>query len=235
MNRIIAFMNSAGGVGRTTSALSIAVAFSEYGKRVLLVDCDPNGALTFTLGKENSRRTVYDIFSGRPRALGMLHQTSERVDLIPASPKLSELARFKSEDLLFSALSSFEYDIIIIDSSAGLGPINHQVLAAADEIIIPTRLDLLSVRGALDVAQESKSYRGKIRAILPTMVDARSKHGVHMLSELTSRFGSGSIINPGIPKSPLFLDAVVAGQSLLNYKKASDLAGRYREITYDLL
>ena len=65
MSRILAFTNTAGGVGRTTSALSMAVAFSEYGRKVLLVDLDPQGALTFTLGKENSRRSAYDIFSGR--------------------------------------------------------------------------------------------------------------------------------------------------------------------------
>lgn len=234
MSRIFAFMNSAGGVGRTTSAFCMAVAFSEYGKKVLLVDCDPHGALTFTLGKEKSRRSAYDIYSGRNRALGMIHQTGERVDLIPASPRLSEVSKVKNLNLLFDALNTFDYDIVIIDSAPGFGEVNRTVLAAADDIIIPTRLDLLSVRGALSVAEASKSYRGKVRAILPMMVDSRSKHGNETLVELKKKFGS-AVIDPGIPKSPLFLDAVAAGQSLLNYKKASDLAGRFREITYDFL
>ena len=227
-------MNSAGGVGRTTSALSIAVAFSEYGRKTLLVDCDPQGALTFTLGKENSLRTVYDIYSGRSRALGMIHQTQERVDLIPASPKLYDVARAKNVDILFNALNTFSYDRIVIDSGSGFGEVNRTVLAAADEIIIPTRLDLLSVRGALQVAEASKSYRGKVSAILPALVEARSKHGSEMLIELKRKFGK-IVIDPGIPKSQLIPDAVVAGQSILNYKKASDISGRYREITYDLL
>lgn len=227
-------MNSAGGVGRTTSALSMAVALSEYGRKTLLVDCDPQGALTFTLGKENALRTVYDIYSGRSRALGMIHQTQERVDLIPASPKLYDVARIKNADVLFNALNTFAYDQIIIDSGPGFGEINRTVLAAADEIIVPTRLDLLSVRGALHVAEASKSYRGKISAILPTLVESRSKHGSEMLVELKRKFGN-IVIDPGIPKSQLIPEAVVAGQSLLNYKKASDISGRYREITYDLL
>ena len=234
MSRIFAVLNSAGGVGRTTCALSMAVAFSEYGKRVLLVDCDPQGALTFTLGKEKSQRTAHDIFSGRERALGMIHQTSERVDLIPASPKLSEVFRVKDERVLFDALAKFEYDIIIIDTAAGFSPLNQLVISTADEFIIPTRLDLLSVRGALQIMEASKSYRGKIRALLPHMVEPRSKHGNEMLALLKEKFGK-LVIEPGIPKSPLFADAVVAGASLLSYKKTSEIAGRYREITYDLL
>ena len=234
MSRILAFLNSAGGVGRTTSALSMAVAFSEYGKRVLLVDCDPQGALTFILGKEKSRRTAFDMYSGRERALGMIHQTNERVDLIPSSPKLYEVTNIKNDQILFDALRKFEYDIIIIDSAAGLSRLNQTVFAAADEIFIPVRLDLLAIRGALQVAEESKKYRGKVRAILPTMVDVRAKQSLEMMALLKEKFGA-KVIDPGIPKSPLINESVIAGQSVLNFKKSSELAGKYREITYDFL
>ena len=234
MSRILAFLNSAGGVGRTTSALSMAVAFSEYGKRVLLVDCDPQGALTFILGKEKSRRTAFDMYSGRERALGMIHQTNERVDLIPSSPKLYEVTNIKNDQVLFDALRKFEYDIIIIDSAAGLSRLNQTVFAAADEIFIPVRLDLLAIRGALQVAEESRKYRGKIRAILPTMVDVRAKQSLEMMALLKEKFGA-KVLDPGIPKSPLINESVIAGQSVLNFKKSSELAGKYREITYDFL
>jgi len=237
MSRILAFSNTAGGVGRTTSALSMAVAFSEYGRKVLLVDLDPQGALTFTLGKENSRRSAYDIFSGRERALGMIHQTGERVDLIPASPKLSELFNAKSnknEQILFNALAKFEYDITIIDTGASMSRLNQLILSTADEIFIPTRLDVIAVRGALEIASAVEKYRGKVRAVLPTMVESRSKHGQEMMALLKEKFGD-LVIEPGIPKSPLFLDATVAGTSLLNYRKASEISGLYREITYDFL
>ena len=234
MSRILAFLNSAGGVGRTTSALSMAVAFSEYGKRVLLVDCDPQGALTFILGKEKSRRTAFDMYSGRERALGMIHQTNERVDLIPSSPKLYEVTNIKNDQILFDALRKFEYDIIIVDSAAGLSRLNQTVFAAADEIFIPVRLDLLAIRGALQVAEESRKYRGTIRAILPTMVDVRAKQSLEMMALLKEKFGA-KVIDPGIPKSPLINESVIAGQSVLNFKKSSDLAGKYREITYDFL
>lgn len=212
----------------------MAVAFSEYGKRVLLVDCDPQGALTFTLGKEKSRRTAFDIYSERERALGMIHQTNERVDLIPSSPKLYEVIHPKNEQILFDALRKLDYDLVVVDTAAGLSPLNHTVLAAADELFIPVRLDLLSLRGAVQIAQASKKYRGKISAILPTMVDVRAKQSQEMISLLKEKFGS-HVIDPGIPKSPLFNEAAIAGQSLLNFKKASDVAGRFREITYDFL
>ena len=237
MSRILAFSNTAGGVGRTTSALSMAVAFSEYGRKVLLVDLDPQGALTFTLGKENSRRNAYDIFSGRERALGMIHQTGERVDLIPASPKLSELfdaKSIKNEQILFNALAKFEYDITIIDTGASMSRLNQLVLSTADEIFIPARLDVIAVRGALEVASAVEKYRGKVRAVLPTMVESRSKHGQEMLTLLKEKFGK-LVIEPGITKSPLFFDATVAGSSLLSYRKASEISGLYREITYDFL
>jgi cellulose biosynthesis protein BcsQ len=142
--------------------------------------------------------------------------------------------RVKDERVLFHALAKFEYDIIIIDTAAGFSPLNQLVISTADEFIIPTRLDLLSVRGALQIMEASKSYRGKIRALLPNMVEPRSKHGNEMLALLKEKFGK-LVIEPGIPKSPLFADAVVAGASLLSYKKTSEIAGRYREITYDLL
>ncbi|NBR93952.1 MAG: ParA family protein [Actinobacteria bacterium] len=237
MSRIFALSNTAGGVGRTTSALSMAVAFSEYGKKVLLVDLDPQGALTFTLGKENSRRSAYDIFSGRERALGMIHQTGERVDLIPSSHKLSVLLNakdMKNDQILFNALEKFEYDVIIIDTGASMSRLNQLVLSTVDEIFIPTRLDLIAARGALEVASAVEKYRGKVRAVLPTMVESRSKHGQEMLTLLKEKFGK-LVIEPGIPKSPLFFDAAVAGASLLNYRKASEISGLYREITYDFL
>ena len=237
MSRIFALSNTAGGVGRTTSALSLAVAFSAYGKKVLLVDLDPQGALTFTLGKENSRRSAYDIFSGRERALGMIHQTGERVDLIPSSHKLSVLLNakdMKNDQILFNALEKFEYDVIIIDTGASMSRLNQLVLSTVDEIFIPTRLDLIAARGALEVASAVEKYRGKVRAVLPTMVESRSKHGQEMLTLLKEKFGK-LVIEPGIPKSPLFFDAAVAGASLLNYRKASEISGLYREITYDFL
>ena len=237
MSRIFALSNTAGGVGRTTSALSMAVAFSEYGKKVLLVDLDPQGALTFTLGKENSRRSAYDIFSGRERALGMIHQTGERVDLIPSSHKLSVLLNakdMKNDQILFNALEKFEYDVIIIDTGASMSRLNQLVFSTADEVFIPTRLDVIAVRGALEVASAVEKYRGKVRAVLPTMVESRSKHGQEMLTLLKEKFGK-LVIEPGIPKSPLFFDAAVAGASLLNYRKASEISGLYREITYDFL
>ena len=234
MSRILGFLNSAGGVGRTTSALSMAVAFSEYGKRTLLVDCDPQGALTFILGKEKSRRTVLDIFSGRGRALGMILQTSERVDLIPSSPHLYDIKSAKDDQILFKALAKFEYDIIIIDSGPGFGWVNRAVLAAADEVFIPTRLDLLSVRGGLQVAHASSNYRGRVRAVLPTLVEPRSKHGNEMMTLLKEEFGE-LVVEQGIPKNSLISDAVTAGQSVLTFRKASEISGLYREITYEYL
>jgi len=167
----------------------------------------------------------------------MIHQTGERVDLIPSSHKLSVLLNakdMKNDQILFNALEKFEYDVIIIDTGASMSRLNQLVLSTVDEIFIPTRLDLIAARGALEVASAVEKYRGKVRAVLPTMVESRSKHGQEMLTLLKEKFGK-LVIEPGIPKSPLFFDAAVAGASLLNYRKASEISGLYREITYDFL
>ena len=132
------------------------------------------------------------------------------------------------------ALAKFEYDVIIIDSGPGFGWLNSAVLSASDEVFIPTRLDLLSVRGGLQVAHATSNYRARVRAVLPTMVEPRSKHGNEMMTLLKEEFG-GLVVERGIPKSPLISEAVTAGQSVLTFRKASEISGLYREITYEYL
>ena len=158
MSRIISFLNLAGGVGRTTSAVSMAVAFSEYGKRVLLVDLDPNGGASFSIGLENPRLSATEIFSGRPRALGMIYKTADRIDVIPANltleaAALKSAAKKDSEQILKNALENLEYDVVIIDAPATNSYLAKCAVVAADEFIIPTRLDILSMRGVFSAIE----------------------------------------------------------------------------------
>lgn len=239
MSRVISFINLAGGVGRTTSAVSMAVAFSEYGKRVLLVDLDPNGGASFSLGLENPRLSATEIFSGRPRALGMIYKTADRIDVIPANLTL-EAAALKSaakkdgEYILQKALENLEYDVIIIDAPATNSYLAKCAVVAATEFIIPTRLDILSMRGVFSAIELIDKPENKKYQILPTMVESRNKTQGLISTDLNSRYGE-LVISPGIAKWGGFAEAVGAGKSALSLFKTSDGAASYREITYPLL
>ena len=239
MSRVISFINLAGGVGRTTSAVSMAVAFSEYGKRVLLVDLDPNGGASFSLGLENPRLSATEIFSGRPRALGMIYKTADRIDVIPANLTL-EAAALKSaakkdgEYILQKALENLEYDVVIIDAPATNSYLAKCAVVAASEFIIPTRLDILSLRGVFSAIELIEKSEKKKYQILPTMVESRNKSQGLISADLNSRYGE-LVISPGIAKWGGFSEAVGAGKSALSLFKTSDGAASYREITYPLL
>ena len=239
MSRVISFINLAGGVGRTTSAVSMAVAFSEYGKRVLLVDLDPNGGASFSLGLETPRLSATEIFSGRPRALGMIYKTADRIDVIPANLTL-EAAAMKSaakkdgEYILQKALENLEYDVIIIDAPATNSYLAKCAVVAASEFIIPTRLDILSMRGVFSAIELIEKSEKKKYQILPTMVESRNKSQGLISADLNSRYGE-VVISPGIAKWGGFSEAVGAGKSALSLFKTSEGAASYREITYPLL
>ncbi|CAB5059007.1 unannotated protein [freshwater metagenome] len=239
MSRVISFINLTGGVGRTTSAVSMAVAFSEYGKRVLLVDLDPNGGASFSLGLETPRLSATEIFSGRPRALGMIYKTADRIDVIPANLTL-EAAALKSaakkdgEYILQKALENLEYDVIIIDAPATNSYLAKCAVVAASEFIIPTRLDILSMRGVFSAIELIEKSEKKKYQILPTMVESRNKSQGLISADLNSRYGE-LVISPGIAKWGGFSEAVGAGKSALSLFKTSDGAASYREITYPLL
>ena len=239
MSRVISFINLAGGVGRTTSAVSMAVAFSEYGKRVLLVDLDPNGGASFSLGLENPRLSATEIFSGRPRALGMIYKTADRIDVIPANLTL-EAAALKSaakkdgEYIVQKALENLEYDVTIIDAPATNSYLAKCAVVAADEFIIPTRLDILSMRGVFSAIELIEKSEKKKYQILPTMVESRNKSQGIISADLNSRYGE-LVISPGIAKWGGFSEAVGAGKSALSLFKTSDGSASYREITYPLL
>jgi cellulose biosynthesis protein BcsQ len=162
--KIISLANSAGGVGKTTLAHCLAVAFTEFGKKTLLIDLDPAGALTFRLGFENPRTSIADFLNGIKVTDSNLVTTSERFDFIPADSRL--VANF-SADALTKVISELpkSYDVVILDLPGSLSQPLSMALSVSQLVIVPVRSNLHSTRGYLQIKSISAGVEVKALAI----------------------------------------------------------------------
>ena len=162
--KIISIANSAGGVGKTTLAHCLAVAFTEFGKKTLLIDLDPAGALTFRLGFENPRTSIADFLNGGKLTDSNLVTTSERFDFIPAD---SRLATYFSADALSKVISDLpkSYDVVVLDLPGSLAQPLSLALSISQLVVVPVRNNLHSLRGYLQIKSISAGVEVKALAI----------------------------------------------------------------------
>ncbi len=229
MGRVIAVANQKGGVAKTTTVGSLGVALSELGRRVLLVDLDPQACLTFSLGldPESLSLSVHDVLLDRVSASIAIVQTEDGPDLLPstidlAGAEASLLPRTGREYVLRSALDEVvdSYDDILLDCAPSLGVLTINALTASDEVLIPLQCETLSHRGVgqlldtvLDV-QRLTNRSLKIRGVLPTLYDGRTNHAKSVIADVAGRYGL-PVLEPPIPKSVRFAEAPAAGRSVL--------------------
>ena len=145
--KIILIANLAGGVGKTTLAHSIATAASEYGKKTLAIDADPDASLTFLAGIENPRLTLAEVANEPGKNEAAIVKTIDRFSLIPSASRLIELERIS--DKFKEAIAG--YELVIIDSPSGPNRILPQLLSLADRVLAPIDGSMLSIRGALHI------------------------------------------------------------------------------------
>lgn len=166
----IAFVNQKGGVAKTTSCHNIGAALARAGRKVLLVDLDPQGNLTKDTGTENPEITISDILEGSATREAILHL--ESYDLIPADLSASAV-KLEDSERLRSALKRLSYDYILIDCQPSLGPLTIQALTAADRVIIPVVPQALPVAGVLqilDTMQQVKDLTNPGLALLGILI-----------------------------------------------------------------
>ena len=188
---IIAVANQKGGVAKTTSVASIGAAMAELGKRVLLVDLDPQASLTFSLGIDPDlvELSVHEVVLGQAEIADAILEASDGVDLLPSTIELAGaeaqlLTRPGREFVLQSALDEIreDYDVILLDCSPSLGVLTLGALTAATGLIIPMQAEMLSHRGVgqlLDTVRDVKKLLNKklkTIGILPTMYDLSLIH-----------------------------------------------------------
>lgn len=249
MARTLAVANQKGGVAKTTTVACLGVALSDLGRRVLLVDVDPQACLTFSLGidPDDLPMSIFDVFLGRVSAGMARLATADGPDLLPAAIDLAGaekalLSRPGREFVLRDALAPLAagYDDILIDAPPSLGMFTVNALTAADSVLVPLQCETLSHRGVgqlLDVVADVRRLANPdlaVLGVLPTLFDPRTRHARAVLADISERYGL-PVLAPAIPRSVRFAEAPAVGRSVLS--AAPKLPGvlAYRELAARLV
>ncbi|MGA9714651.1 MAG: ParA family protein [Aeromicrobium sp.] len=245
----IAVANQKGGVAKTTTVASLGAALVELGQRVLLVDLDPQGSLTFSLGidPEELDLTVGEVLLGTSQPADAILVTDDGMDLIPASITLTQIeetlmSRTGREQRLRVAIDKIasEYDMILIDCPPSLGVLTVGALSAAHHVLIPLQAETLSHRGVgqlLDTIYDVKQSINStltILGVLPTMYDGRTRHAQNVLAAISETYDL-NVIEPAIPKSIRFAEAPAVGRTVLSTASRHKGAEAYREVAKVLI
>jgi chromosome partitioning protein len=249
--QIIAMCNQKGGVGKTTSTINLGAALVEYGRKVLLIDLDPQGALSVGLGvpAQNMERTVYNALMERRTSMADVRVKTDipGLDLIPSNIDLSaaevqlvsEVAR---EQTLMRALAGIreEYDYILIDCQPSLGLLTVNALTAAQGVMIPLECEFFSLRGVallvdtIDKVKERLNPSLEISGILATMYDSRTVHCKEVFSRVVEAFGD-TVFRTVIQRTVRFPETTVAGQPITTWAPTSSGASAYRDLAKEVL
>ena len=249
--RVIALCNQKGGVGKTTSTINLGAALAETGRRVLLIDFDPQGALSVGLGVNPHELdlTVYNLLMQRDVAIDevLLKTGVPGLDLLPGNIDLSaaevqlvsEVAREQTLARVIAPVLG-EYDIVLIDCQPSLGLLTVNALAAADGVIIPLECEYFALRGVallMDTiyrVQERINPRLEVEGILATMYDARTLHGREVLARVVDAFGD-KVFHTVIARTVRFPETTVAGEPITTYASSSTGAAAYRQLAREVL
>jgi chromosome partitioning protein len=247
--QIYAIAQQKGGVGKTTTAINLGVALAERGHRVLLVDLDPQGALTAGLGRNPLAltRTVYDVLrEERLQFSEVIVATPAGVDLAPANIDLAaaeiELSSEPGRERILGeklAPLSGVYRYILIDCPPSLGLLTLNALTAATDVLIPVQTQYFALRGldllfsTIDKVKARINPGLVVRGILPTLVDSRTIHSREVLDELRNTYGQ-QVCKTVIPQTIKFADAQVAAQAIQSFAPTSPAAEAYRQLAMEL-
>lgn len=249
--RIIAMCNQKGGVGKTTTTINLGATLAEYGRRVLLVDFDPQGALSVGLGinPHELDKTIYNVLMDRSTVLtDVIRPTGvPGLDLLPANIDLSaaevqlvgEVAR---EMVLGRALRPVldDYDVVLIDCQPSLGLLTVNALTAAHGVIIPLECEFFALRGVALLVETIEKVKDRLNpgldvdGILATMYDPRTLHSREVVSRVVEAFGD-RVFHTVIGRTVKFPDASVAAEPITTYATSHSGAYAYRLLARELI
>jgi chromosome partitioning protein len=249
--RIIAMCNQKGGVGKTTTTISLGAALAEYGRRVLIIDFDPQGAASVGLGVNPNEldQTIYNAMMERGVGIrDVLRPTDiEGLELVPANIDLSaaevqlvgEVAR---ESVLARALRDVvdDYDVILVDCQPSLGLLTVNALTAAHGVMIPLECEFFALRGVALLVETIEKVRDRLNprlevdGILATMYDSRTLHAREVVQRVYEAFGD-TLFHTVIGRTVKFPDASVAAEPITVYAPTHSGATAYRQLARELI
>ncbi len=249
--RVISMCNQKGGVGKTTTTINLGASLAEHGRRVLLVDFDPQGSLSVGLGMNphDLELTVYNLLMQRDVTLEEVVVPSgvDGMDLLPSNIDLSaaevqlvhEVGREQTlARVLAPALA--QYDVVLIDCQPSLGLLTVNALTASHGVIIPLECEYFALRGVallkttIDKVTERLNPSLQIDGVLGTMYDGRTLHGREVMQRLVEAWGD-RVFHTVIRRTVKFSDSTVAGEPITAYATASNGADAYRQLAREVL
>ena len=250
MGKIISLANQKGGVGKTTTSINLAAALAKLGKRVLLVDADPQANTSSGLGVDIQEldSTVYEcLINGidphtaiLPTSIENLYMIPSHIDLVGAEIEMLNLEQ--RENILKRVLSPMkgDYDYILIDCSPSLGLITINALTASDSIIIPVQCEFFALEGIAKLLNTIKIIKSnlnpalRIEGFLLTMYDARLRLSAQVHDEVRRHFGD-LVFNTVIARNVRLSEAPSHGMSVLEYDRNSKGAKNYTNLAKELI
>ncbi len=257
MCKVVALANQKGGVGKTTTTVNLGIGLANLGKKVLLIDTDPQGDLTSSLGYRDVDSLEDTLASIMEKMIndeeidlskGILHH-DEGVDVIPSNIELSgvevSLVNAMSRELVLKRYIEQikdKYDYILIDCMPSLGMLTINAFASADSVLIPVEMEYLPIKGlqqlirTIGKVKRQINPKLKIEGILPTMVDKRKRYTKDSMMRLIEEYGSNVLIFKNrIPNSVRAVEASSEGMSIFNYEPNGYVAHMYIGLAKEML
>jgi len=249
--RVVAVANQKGGVAKTTTVQALGVALAQEGRKVLVVDLDPQACLTYSLGFDPNELdgSLHDVLVGRAKMADVIRPVKgvEGLFVVPATIDLAGaevhlLSRTGREHVLARALDPIVsgYGVVLVDCPPSLGVLTINGLTAAQGVLVPLQCEALSHRGVgqlLETIEDVRTFANedlRVLGVVATMFDGRTRHSRHVLTEVESRYGL-KVLTPPIPRSVRFAEAPELGQSILQHAPGSPGAEAYRLLAVQLI
>jgi len=248
---IIAMTNQKGGVGKTTTTINLGAALAETGRRVLLVDFDPQGSASVGLGVNPHvlEKSVYTLLMTRDTDIAdvIVGTGVDGLDLLPANIDLSaaevqlvsEVAREQTLKRVLRPVRD-RYDVIIIDCAPSLGLLTVNALTASDQVVIPLECEFFALRGVALLTDTIAKVTDRLNpdleilGIVGTMYDGRTLHSREVLERVVEAFGE-TVFHTVIKRTVKFPETTVAGEPITSYAPSSPGAEAYRTLAKEVI